>query len=248
MKPSVTILGVGPGDPELITLKALRRLRECDVVFYTGSLISDDVKNLFKDKITRDTAIMTMEEIVRSVKEELEQGRKVCIAHDGDPSIYGAISEEISLLAREGIEAEIIPGISSFQLSASLLGVELTCPGGPQSIIITRLPYRTSYERRMVLDRNSSVVIFLSIHLVNLVQEELLKVFPQDYPVAVVYRAGWSDQLILRGELKDLERMVRENRITKTALILVSECLRFQGEKRSNLYSPDFIHSYRGLK
>ncbi|ABP94869.1 Uroporphyrin-III C/tetrapyrrole (Corrin/Porphyrin) methyltransferase [Metallosphaera sedula] len=245
---SVTILGVGPGDPELLTLKALNRLRECDIVFYTGSLISEDVKKLFQDKTTYDTATMTMEEIVRKVKEEVEQGKKVCIAHDGDPSIYGAISEEISFLEREGINAEIIPGISSFQLSASLLGIELTCPGGPQSIIITRLPYRTSYERRMVLDRNSTVVIFLSIHLINLVQEELLKVFPPDQPVAVVYRAGWRDQLILRGKLEELERMVKESRITKTALIVVSECLRFRGDRRSNLYSPDFVHSYRGSK
>ncbi|MEM1860455.1 MAG: SAM-dependent methyltransferase, partial [Metallosphaera sp.] len=125
---SVTILGVGPGDPELLTLKALNRLRECNIIFYTGSLISDDVKKLFQGKTTYDTATMTMEEIVRKVKEEVEQGKKVCIAHDGDPSIYGAISEEISFLEREGIDAEIIPGISSFQLSASLLGIELTCP------------------------------------------------------------------------------------------------------------------------
>ncbi|QKR00474.1 cobalt-precorrin-4/precorrin-4 C(11)-methyltransferase [Metallosphaera tengchongensis] len=243
----VTILGVGPGDPELLTIKAMKRIEECEVIFFTGSLISDEVKALFKCKKIFDTSSMTMEEIINETKKEVEMGKKVCIAHDGDPFIYGAISEEINRLAKEGIEVEIVPGISSFQLSASLLGIELTCPGGPQSVIITRLPYRTDYERRLVLDRNSTVVVFLSIHLINLVEEQLLRVFPPDFPVAVVYRAGWQDQKILRGELSNLEKMVKDNKITKTALIIVSECLKYTG-KRSNLYSPDFVHSFRGLK
>ncbi|MEM0072195.1 MAG: cobalt-precorrin-4/precorrin-4 C(11)-methyltransferase [Metallosphaera sp.] len=241
----VTIMGVGPGDPELLTVKALKRLNQCNSIFFTGSLIGDEIRKLIEGKRAFDTSPMTMEEIVSKIKTEVEEGMEVCVIHDGDPSIYGAISEEMFLLGKEGIETEVIPGISSFQLSASLLGIELTCPGGPQSIIITRLPYRTDYKKEILVNRDSTIIIFLSIHLVSLIQSELLKTFPADFPVAVVYRAGWHDQLILRGELKDLEKMVRENKITKTALIFVSECLRYSG-KRSNLYSPNFVHSYRG--
>ncbi|AWS00514.1 cobalt-precorrin-4 C(11)-methyltransferase [Metallosphaera hakonensis JCM 8857 = DSM 7519] len=238
-------MGVGPGDPELLTMKAMKRLEDCNLVLYTGSLISEEVKDLFKGKESFDTSSMTMEEIIQKVKEGVSDGKRICIAHDGDPSIYGAISEEIALLGKEGIEAEIVPGVSSFQLSASLLGMELTCPGGPQSIIITRLPQRTKYERKMIVERNSTMVIFLSIHLVRQVQEELLRVFPPDFPAAVVYRAGWKDQLVLKGRISDLEDLVRNYKITKTALIIVSECLRYNGHERSDLYFPGFTHSFR---
>ncbi|MEW9491265.1 MAG: cobalt-precorrin-4/precorrin-4 C(11)-methyltransferase [Candidatus Aramenus sulfurataquae] len=243
----VYIVGVGPGDPELITLKALKVIRESDVIFYTGSLVSPEIVKLFQGKRTFDTSSMEIEEIVGQAVKEAREGRKVSIVHDGDPTIYGAISEQVFLLEKEGLEVEVVPGVSSFQLSASLLKLELTCPQGPQSVIITRLPYRTDYERRMVLDKNASIVIFLSIHLIDKVKEQLLSVFPADFPVAVVYHAGWPDQKVLTGELKELDELVKTNKIHKTAIIIVSQCLKRE-ERHSNLYSGSFTHSYRRAK
>ncbi len=238
---------MGPGDPELITLKALRVIKESDVIFYTGSLVSPEVVKLFEGKRTFDTSSMEIEEIISQVVKEAREGKRVSIVHDGDPSIYGAISEQIFLIEKEGLEVEVIPGVSSFQLSAALLKLELTCPQGPQSVIITRLPYRTDYESKMVLERNASIVVFLSVHLIDKVKEQLLTVFPEDFPVAVVYHAGWPDQKVLTGELRQLDELVKSNKIYKTAIIIVSECLKRE-ERHSNLYSSSFTHSYRRAK
>jgi precorrin-4/cobalt-precorrin-4 C11-methyltransferase len=190
---------------------------------------------------------MTIEEIVNKAYNLLLEDKKVSILHDGDPSIYGAISEQIYLFENKGIDVEVIPGISSFQLSSSLLGIELTCPQGPQSIIITRLPYRTNYEKKLLLARNASIIIFLSIHLIDKVKQQLLEVFPEDFPFAVVYHAGWKDQKILMGSIKDIDNIVKSNKIYKTALIIISECLK-RVERHSNLYSENFTHSYRRSK
>jgi len=243
----IFFIGVGPGDPELLTLKAYRIIKESDVIFYTGSLISPEIKEFFENKECYDTSKMTIEEIVNKAYNLLLEDKKVSILHDGDPSIYGAISEQIYLFENKGIDVEVIPGISSFQLSSSLLGIELTCPQGPQSIIITRLPYRTNYEKKLLLARNASIIIFLSIHLIDKVKQQLLEVFPEDFPFAVVYHAGWKDQKILMGSIKDIDNIVKSNKIYKTALIIISECLK-RVERHSNLYSENFTHSYRRSK
>jgi len=240
----VHIVGVGPGDPELLTLKALRVIKEADVVIYTGSLISEELKEIFKEKTALDSSKMTLEEIVKEIEVEAKKGRKVVRVHDGDPSIYGALTEEVRELNLRGIEVEVVPGVSSFLAAASSLKVELTCPGGPQSVIITRYPYRTSEGKGMLVDGNSSVVVFLSVHLIDKVKEEMLKAFSPETPCAVVYHASRPDEITLRGRVGDIDQIVRSHRISSTAIIIVSQCLG-PVNSRSHLYSPEFTHSYR---
>lgn len=241
----VWVIGVGPGDPSLLTLKAHELLSSCDAIFYTGSLIPKELIEKYNEgKIAIDTSKMTLEEYIQKIWEYASQGKKVCRVHDGDPSIYGALTEEKTLMEERGIEVIMVPGVSSFLGAAASLGIELTCPGGPQSVIITRLPYRTGDPDMMVLDRRATVVVFLSVHLIEKVKEKLLEVFPPETPVAVVYHATREDQVIVVGNVGSLDRDVKENRIASTALIIVSPCIKARGG-RSHLYHSSFTHSYR---
>ncbi|MEE8402403.1 MAG: precorrin-4 C(11)-methyltransferase, partial [Candidatus Hydrothermarchaeaceae archaeon] len=188
---TVYFVGAGPGDPELLTLKAKRIIESADVIVYAGSLVNPEVLEYAKEgSQLHDSAAMTLEEIVEVMESAVRERKTVARLHSGDPSIYGAIGEQIRILERMGITCEIVPGVSSFQAAAALLGKEYTVPGGSQTVIITRLKGRTSVpesERLGELARHrASMCIFLSVHMVEEVVRELKTGYPGDTPAAIV--------------------------------------------------------------
>ncbi|RKD30600.1 precorrin-4 C(11)-methyltransferase [Thermohalobacter berrensis] len=248
----VYFIGAGPGDPDLITVKGRKIIEEADVIIYAGSLVNPEVINCRKEKSeVYNSAKMTLEEIIDITKESIYEGKKIARVHTGDPSIYGAIREQMDKLDKLGIDYEVIPGVSSFVASAAVLKKEFTLPGVSQTVICTRLEGRTPVPEKENLEslasHKASMAIFLSVHMIDRVVEKLKKHYDEDTPVAVVQRATWEDEKIVEGTLKDIEKKVKEANITKTAQILVGN---FLGNKYelSKLYDKNFSHEYRSAK
>jgi precorrin-4/cobalt-precorrin-4 C11-methyltransferase len=243
----VYFVGAGPGDPELLTIKAQRLLREADVVIYAGSLINPAIIEGLKAELY-DSSKMDLEEIVETIKKAVGEGRSVVRLHSGDITFYSAITEQIERLREEGIEYEVVPGVSSLSAAAAVLGQELTVPEVSQTVIVTRLAGRTPVPEREDLQRlaqhRASMVLFLSVSMAGEVQRNLLEGgYPPETPVAVVEKATWPEERVLRGTLGHLARMVEEAGIKRTALIFVGEALRASAEglgKRSKLYDGSF--------
>lgn len=249
MSGKVYFIGAGPGDPELLTIKGKRLLEQADVVIYTGSLINPQIIANLKAQ-TYNSAYMNLEEIVKIIKDAYSTGKTVVRLHTGDPSIYSAISEQINELKKAEITYEIVPGISSAMAGAAMLGCELTAPEISQTVILTRIAGKTPVPERESLKElarhQTTMVMFLSIGLVENVKAELLCSYGEDTPFAVIEKATWPEQRIIRGKLKDLDRLVAEAGIKKTALIYVGDALSHDfPEKRSKLYDKDFQHEYR---
>jgi len=247
----VYFIGAGPGDPELITLKGRRLLDGADVVIYAGSLVNPELLKGVKAEVF-DSSGMTLEEIINIIKRSIENERVVVRLHSGDPSFYSAISEQIERLRKLGIEYEIIPGVSSAMAGAAILGQELTIPEISQTVIFTRLEGRTPVPETEALcelaRHRATMVIFLSIGMIERVKEGLLKGYPPDTPVAVIEKASLPEERILRGKLKDLVELAKGANIKKTALIYVGDALKASGEslgKESRLYNKWFKHGYR---
>ncbi len=250
----VYFIGAGPGDPELLTIKARRILERADLIIYAGSLINPDILRGLKAELY-DSSGMTLDEIIEKMIRAYHEAKVVVRLHSGDVSIYSAINEQIDRLKKLHIEFEVIPGISSFQAGAAILAQELTIPEISQTVILTRLEGRTPVpekERLRDLARhNATMVIFLSAGLIERVQEELLQAYPEDTPFVVVEKATWPEQRIFRGRLGELAAIVKEAGIRRTALIYVGNVLKAsvaQGDstaKESRLYSRDFRHGYR---
>jgi precorrin-4/cobalt-precorrin-4 C11-methyltransferase len=241
---TVYFVGAGPGDPELLTLRAKALLQRADVVVYPGSLINPEVlRHVNKEAALRDSFGMALEDIVKLLADASKTGKTVVRLHSGDPSIYGALGEHIRALEKEGVDYEVVPGISSFQAAAATLGVEYTVPEVVQTIILTRISGRTKVpekERLRILARSrASMCIFLSAHKLKDVVNELLESYPPDTPVAVVYRASWKDEEIIKASL--MEIAARARNVKKTALILIGDFLKAPGT-RSRLYYPGFTH------
>ncbi len=247
----VYFIGAGPGDPELITLKGKRLIERADVIIYAGSLVNPALFKGIKAEVF-DSSGMTLDEMVRIMKDSVENGKTVVRLHTGDTSLYSAISEQVERLRELNIKYEIIPGVSSAMAGAAILGQELTIPEISQTVIFTRMEGRTPVpetERlRELAKHRSTMVIFLSVGLIEKVRDELLEGYPEDTPVVVIERATWPDERVVRGKLKDLTKVVREIGIKKTALIYVGEALRASEtslKKESKLYNKDFRHGYR---
>ncbi len=247
----VYFIGAGPGDPELITVRGMRLLREADVVIYAGSLVNPELLKGLNAEVY-DSSSMNLDEIMELIDKSLAEDKTVVRLHTGDTSFYSAISEQIERLRQKEIEYEVVPGVSSAMAGAALLGQELTIPEISQTVIFTRLEGRTPVPETERLDElakhRSTMVIFLSIGMIEKVQEQLLKGYPEETPVVVIYKASWPEQKILRGSLGNLAKMVRDSGIKKTALIYVGEALRASETdtgKRSKLYHEDFSHEYR---
>ena len=248
----VYFVGAGPGDPELITLKGRRLLDKADVIIYAGSLVNTA---LLGDTTARvyNSASMTLEEIIEVMKGSVERGELVVRLHTGDTSFYSALSEQIEQLRHHGIDFEVVPGVSSASAASAVLCQELTVPEVSQTVIFTRLEGRTPVPERERLSRLSqhrtTMVIFLSVSMMERVREELIAGgYPEETPVAVVYRASWPDEEVIRGSLGDIVERVRESGIKKTALIIVGEALRASEGgtgRRSRLYEGSFSHEYR---
>ena len=245
----IEIVGAGPGDPELISVRGRRFLEEADLILYAGSLVPRELTECAKAGATiRSSASMTLEEQFALMKEFYDRGQLVVRLHTGDPCIYGAIQEQMNFFDRYGMRYHITPGISSFQAAAAALQSQFTIPEKVQTIILTRGEGRTPMpekEKLSLLARSQSTMcIFLSASIAEQVQAELLQEYPETTPVAVCYHLTWPDERIFRGELKDLARIVKENNLTLTTMIVVGEAI---GNRKglSRLYAHEFKHLFR---
>lgn len=253
--PTVYLVGAGPGDPELMTLKGRRLLAKAGVVVYAGSLIPPAVLEMApKGADLHDSAKMTLEQIVEVIVRAVREGRRVVRLASGDPTIFGASAEQSEALAKAGIRLETIPGVSSFTAAAAALGQELTLPEICQSVILTRAAGRTPMPPNEILKdmakHRTLVVLFLSASLGKEVQHDLIEGgYPPETPISILYRVTWPDQRIARGQLRELADILHREKITKTALIMVGEAVRERGGRskhtRSKLYDPSFSHQYR---
>ncbi|MDI6643494.1 MAG: precorrin-4 C(11)-methyltransferase [Methanobacteriaceae archaeon] len=253
MKGRVVFIGAGPGDPELITLKAVNILKKADIIIYAGSLVNKEVLSYAKDDAEiYNSASMDLKEMTDIMKKGVNDSRIVARVHTGDPSIYGAIGEQIEILRRNNIEFDIIPGVSSFFAAAAALESELTLPEISQTVIITRPEGRTpkpsSESISSLAKHNATMCIFLGVHMIDKVVKDLKKHYPVQTPVAVVKKASWKDEMILRGTLEDIEAKVKEANINKTAMIVVGNVLDPREMVPSKLYDAKFSHEYRTKK
>lgn len=245
----VYFVGAGPGDPELMTVKARRLLENCSICIYAGSLVSPAVLDLIPVGAEKhDSAGMDLEEICAVYRQAREKDMDVMRLHSGDPSIYGAVREQMNELDKWGIDYEVVPGVSSFQASAAALRTELTAPGVAQTIILTRTSGRTPVPDEQSLDMlgktQSTLCIFLSAQKLRDMARTLSKYYGPRCPAAVVYRASWPDELVVRGVLEDIGGKVESVGIRKTAMIIVGKALS-RDIPASLLYDPGFSHQYR---
>ena len=249
----IYIVGAGPGDPDLITVKGAEAIKNSDVIIYAGSLVNPAVLNIAKeDAKIYDSAEMDLDEIIDVIKKAHSENKITARVHTGDPSIYGAIAEQINQLKALDIGYTIIPGVSSLFGTAAALESQLTLPEVSQTIIITRPEGRTPKPSEEALCKlakhNATMCIFLGIHMIEEVVEELLKEYDVHTPVAVVKKATWPDQEIVRGDLSNIAKKVHDAGFTKTAMIVVGDVLDQQSGEQSKLYDPKFAHMYRDAK
>ena len=249
---TVYFIGAGPGDPDLLTLKAQRIINRCPVCLCAGSLVPEAVVGEAPaDARVMDTAPMTLEDTHAEILAAHKAGQDVARVHSGDPSLYGAIAEQIRLLRRDGIDYEIIPGVPAYAAAAAALGQELTIPEIGQSIVLTRMSMKsTSMPAGETLENFAKTGTTLAIHLAirNLreIERQLIPYYGEDCPVVVAYRASWPDQLFIRGTLSDIREKVRAAKITRTALIMVGPVLgEVKDFKDSALYDPATPHVLR---
>lgn len=249
----VYFVGCGPGDPELITIKAKKLIQKADVVVYSGSLIPPQILKLCKKGKLYNAAKLVREEIFELLKKNVKKKKLVVRLHDGDPTIYGAIKEQIDNLEREGIKSQVIPGVTSFLASAAALGAQLTLPGVTQTIIVTRAEKRTKVPKREKISElakhKATMIFYLSVHLLkDIVKEAIAGGYTKSTPVAVVYRASWNDQKIIIGTLKDITKKVWAKKITRTAIVIIGDIIKPKLYEYSRLYDKTFSHGYRKAK
>ncbi len=246
----INFVGAGPGNVDLITIKGRRLLEEADVVIYAGSLVSKEHLEFCKEGVELyNSASMTLEEVIEVIEKSVKKDLKVVRLHTGDPTIYGAIREQMDLLDEKGISYEVVPGVSSFTAACASIKKEFTLPNVSQTIILTRMEGRTPVPEEEDLEslakHRASMAIFLSVQEINRVVEKLVKGYgSDDVPVAIVYKATWEDEKTIFGTLKDIEEKVKKEGINKMAQILVGGFI--EGEyERSKLYDPNFTHEFR---
>jgi len=246
----VYFVGAGPGDPKLLTVRATELLRTSSCCIYAGSLVNPTILDLLPDDAGRyDSAGMTLDEILAIINEANKAGIDVVRLHTGEPSIYGAIGEQMDALDQLEIPYEVIPGISSFQAAAATLRVELTAPEVSQTVILTRIAGRTPVPKVQSLDRlapsKSTLCMFLSVAKIEEVTSQLIPHYGEMCPAAVVFRASWPDEKVVQGTLSDIAQKVRCEKISRTAMILVGHALKRPLPKVSRLYNKGFTHGYR---
>ena len=245
----IEIVGAGPGDPDLISVRGREMLEKADLILYAGSLVPRELTLCAKPGATvRSSASMDLEEQFALMKEFYDKGKFIVRLHTGDPCIYGAIQEQMAFFDRYGMSYHITPGISSFQAAAAALRSQFTIPEKVQTIILTRGEGRTPMPKKEQLHKlaasQSTMCIFLSDGIAGQVQKELLEHYPPTTPVAACYKLTWKDERIYRGELKDLERIVKENNLTLTTLLVVGDAIDNR-EGLSRLYADEFKHLFR---
>lgn len=250
MEGKVVFIGGGPGDPELLTIKAYNVIKNADVIIYAGSLVNRDVlKSAREDCLIKNSASMNLDEIVDLMVESVKDGKVVARIHTGDPAIYGAIGEQMQELKENKVPFEIIPGVSSFFAAAAALETELTLPEVSQTVIITRPEGRTPKPSGEAISKlaehNATMCIFLGVQMIEEVVSDLLTHYKPETPVAVVKKASWPDEKIVRGTLENIVTRVHESGIKKTAMIVVGDVLDTDAITPSKLYNRSFTHEYR---
>ncbi|HWR08930.1 precorrin-4 C(11)-methyltransferase [Sporomusa sp.] len=247
---NVFFVGAGPGDPELITVKGQRLLGQADIIIYAGSLVNPALLSLAKNGAAiYNSASMTLDEVIAVMDAGVKENKLVVRLHTGDPSIYGAIQEQMDALVIKNITFEVIPGVSSFLATAAALKQEYTLPDVSQTVIITRLEGRTPVPEKEKLAKLASheatMCIFLSVHMLDNVVKELVDGgYTYETPVAIVQKASWPDQKIFRGTLATIAQIARESSIDRTAMIVVGKVLSTD-YALSRLYAPEFGHMFR---
>ena len=245
----ISIVGAGPGAFDLLTIRAQQRLKSADILVWTDSLIPIQITKLVKDNCEKiKTSSLTLEEIILILIKKHKEGKKIVRLHDGDPCLYGAISEQICRLNDAGIEVEIVPGVSAYQATAASLGYELTIPDLTQTIILSRADGRTGKPEKENLQKlasiQASLCLYLSARHVEEVQSTLIKHYPANTPVAIAYRVTWPDEWVKVIPLSEMAKTSRENNLIRTTLYIISPTLKV-GKKRSKLYSPTHSHLFR---
>lgn len=250
----VYFVGAGSGAPDLITVRGQRLLREADVVIYAGSLVNPALLEQTKEPCEiYNSAEMTLEEVVRVMERAEQKGQKTVRLHTGDPSLYGAVREQMDLLSEKGIAWESCPGVSSFCGAAAALDLEYTLPGISQSVVITRMAGRTPVPERESIRsfaaHHATMVLFLSTGLLEELSRELvLGGYQEETPAAIVYKATWEDEKKIICTVGTLAEAAGKEGITKTALILVGDVIGCRAYDRSKLYDPGFTTGFRTAK
>ncbi len=251
---TVHFIGAGPGAPDLITVRGLRLIEACSVCLYAGSLVPAEVVAAAPaGALVRDTAPMTLDEIMEIMADAHARGENVARVHSGDPSLYGAIAEQMRRLDAQSIPYDITPGVPAYAAAAAELKVEFTLPEVCQSIVLTRTAMKASAmppgeELATFARSGATLAIHLSIRNLRHIEETLTPFYGADCPVAVVYRATWPDQIVVRGTLASIAARVREHKITRTALILVGRALEEKNFIDSKLYDAEHEHVLRNRK
>jgi len=249
LAPGVYIVGAGPGDPELLTVKAQRMLSQADVILYANSLVPQQILAWTRPEAERiGTATLTLESILPLMVERVRAGKSVIRLQSGDPSLYSAIHVQIQALAEAEVPFEVVPGISAYQAAAAKLNAELTIPGLVQSIILTRISGRTQVpeaeDLASLAAHKTSLCLYLSARHVEESQAQLLKHYEPDTPVAICFRIGWPDEQLLVVPLSEMAKTTREKDLIRTTLYVISPALRGQ-KVRSRLYNPEHTHLFR---
>ncbi len=248
----ISIVGAGPGAPDLLTIRAQNRIQNADVLIWADSLVSPEIIEMVpKSCEIIPTSSLTLEKILPLLIDRFNQGKKIVRLHDGDPCLYGALSEQICRLNDVDIEVEVVPGLSAYQATAASLKAELTIPGLVQTIIISRASGRTGkpYKENLrdLAALGASLCLYLSARHVEEVQEELLKHYPAETPVAIGYRISWPDEWLEIVPLQDMAKTSKKQKLIRTTIYLVSPALK-RSRKRSRLYAEDHSHLFRQRK
>ncbi|MFV3010765.1 precorrin-4 C(11)-methyltransferase [Clostridium botulinum] len=249
MKSKVYFIGAGPGNPDLITVKGRDILTKADVVIYAGSLVSKEHLDYCKEGVeVYNSASMTLKEVINVIQKAHNENKSIVRLHTGDPSIYGAIKEQMDELDKLNICYEVVPGVSSFAAAAASIKKEFTLPGVSQTVILTRVEGRTPVPEKEDLEvlasRGASMALFLSVGMIDKVALKLRKGYGRNVPIAVIQKATWQDEKVVIGTLDDIAKKVKDANITKTAQILVGDFIDCKYDK-SLLYDEKFTHEFR---
>jgi precorrin-4/cobalt-precorrin-4 C11-methyltransferase len=246
----IYFIGAGPGAVDLITIRGQKLLSQADIIIYAGSLVNPQLLDYKKEEcIVYNSAKMTLEEVVEVMVNASKENKLIVRLHTGDPSIYGAIREQMDLLDTYKLTYEVVPGVSSFIGAASSLKAEFTLPNVSQTVILTRMEGRTPVPKQedisLLASHNATMVIFLTTTMLEELSKKLIQGgYKKDTPAAIVYKATWDDEKIVRTTVGNLAQAAKDNGIFKTALIFVGDFLGNEYE-RSKLYDPSFTHEFR---
>jgi precorrin-4/cobalt-precorrin-4 C11-methyltransferase len=251
---TVHFIGAGPGAPDLITVRGLKLIQSCPVCLYAGSLVPEEiVKAAPEGARVKDTAPMHLDEIIAEMKQAHDKGQNVARVHSGDPSLYGAIAEQMRKLDALGIDYDITPGVPAFAAAAAALKTEFTLPEVAQTVILTRTSMQSSSmppgeELEKLGASKATLAIHLSVRNLAHIQRSLIPHYGEDCPVVVAFRVGWPDQQFIHGTLADIAKKVRAEKLTRTALVLVGHVLGHTTFRDSALYDAAHEHVLRNRK